>query len=127
VGGTPPSIPTNGDAEAAVLNLTAVSGTADTFLSVFPPDGTTGACPYGGSNPSPPSSTINVSAHTTQANRVFVPLGPATSGSPTLTTEVCVYNAVGTINFILDANGWFGSASAATGKQYQAIGPSRIC
>jgi hypothetical protein len=40
---------------------------------------------------------------------------------------VCVYNAVGSINIYVDANGWFGSATAPTGSQYQAIGPTRVC
>ena len=118
VGGTPPSIPSDGTAEAGVLNLTAVSGTSATLLSVFPTD-SNGNCP------SPTTSNINVNAFTNQANRVFVPLGPDTpAGHP---TDVCVFNSLGTINFLLDANGWFGSPTAATGTQFQAIGPSRVC
>jgi hypothetical protein len=41
-----------------------------------------------------------------------------------------VYNAVGTINVLVDANGWYGSATATaspTGYQYQALVPTRIC
>jgi hypothetical protein len=71
---------------------------------------------------------INVSAGGVLANRVMVPLGPSHSGGPS--TDVCVYNAAGTINVILDASGWFGSSttgSPPTGAQYQAIGPTRIC
>jgi hypothetical protein len=60
------------------------------------------------------------------ANRVMVPLGPASSGGSN-DTDICVYNSQGTINIVIDANGWFGSATAPTGKQFQAIGPSRIC
>jgi len=114
-------IPSDGSAEAAVLNLTAVSGTQATYLSVYPTS-SNGTC----STAVPQSSTLNVSAQTNQANRVIVPLGPATSGSPE-TTDVCVYNSLGTINFILDADGWFGTSSAAAGTQFQVIGPSRIC
>jgi hypothetical protein len=57
----------------------------------------------------------------------MVPLGPASSGGPT--TDVCVFNAQGEVDFILDASGWFGSAagSPAVGAQFQAIGPTRIC
>jgi len=125
VGGSPPSIPSNGNAGAAVLNLAAVSGTLPTYLSVFPTD-SSGNCPYGGANPAPPTANINVNASTNQANRVVVPLGPDHTGGPT--TDVCVYNSLGTINFVLDANGWFGSSSAPSqAKQFQPIGPSRIC
>ena len=124
VGTAPGSIPADGTAEAAVFNLTAVSGTAPTFLSVFPTDAS-GTCPFGGSKPAAPTSNINVLTGVIQANRVMVPLGPDAASGPT--TDVCVYNSNGSINFILDANGWFGSTTAATAAQYQAIGPSRIC
>ena len=122
VGGSPASIPTNGTAGAAVLNLTAVAGTQATWLSVFPTL-SNGTCPTS----SPASSTINVSAGGVLANRVMVPLGPSHSGGPD--TDVCVYNAAGTINVVLDAGGWFGSTTGSppTGAQFQAIGPTRIC
>jgi hypothetical protein len=105
-----------------VLNLTAVAGTQATWLSVFP---TQSNCTCLTSQPG--SSTINVSAGGVEANRVMVPLGPSRSGGPS--TDVCVYNAAGTINVVLDASGWFGSTTGSppTGAQYQAIGPTRIC
>jgi IPT/TIG domain len=122
VGGSPASIPSNGSAEAAVLNLTAVAGTQATWLSVFPTQ-SNGTC----LTSVPASSTINVLARGVLANRVMVPLGPSHSGGPS--TDVCVYNAAGTINVLLDASGWFGSTTGSppTGAQYQAIGPTRIC
>jgi hypothetical protein len=123
VGGSPPVVPTDGTAVGVVLNLTAVSGTAGTYLSVFPTN-SSGNCPYGSGNP-PPTANINVNAFTNQANRVFVPLGADSTGGPT--TDVCVYNSLGSINFILDANGWFGSSGAAVGKQFQPIVPTRVC
>ena len=112
------AIPANGSAAAAVLNLTGVTGTTSTFLSVYPPtpSGTCGT---------PQVSNLNISAGRVQANRVEVALGPATSGGPD--TSICVYNSVGSINVVLDVNGWFGSGSAAPGDQYQPIGPSRVC
>ncbi len=119
VRGAPASIPTNGTAQAAVLNLTAVDGTSGTYLSVYPPQAD-GSCAT-----SAGTSTINVSAKITEANRVMVSLGPSASGGPT--TDVCVYNAAGSIDFILDATGWFGSATAPLGTQFQAIGPTRVC
>lgn len=120
------AIPGDGTAGAAVLNLTGVAGSAATYLSVFPTN-STGGCTYSGTHP-PPVSTLNLPAGVVGANRVMVELGPASPGGPD--TSVCVYNAVGTINVILDANGWFGGASATStppGYQYQALAPTRIC
>jgi hypothetical protein len=116
-------IPSNGDAAAAVLNLTGVAGSALTYLSVFPTT-STGTCAFG-SSAAPTFSMLNLIPGVVEANRVMVGLGPSTPGGND--TSVCVYNAVGTINVILDANGWFGGSTAGAGDQYQAIGPSRIC
>jgi hypothetical protein len=54
-----------------------------------------------------------------------VALGPAAPGGAD--TSVCVYSAAGAIDIYVDANGWYGSVTAATGYQYQAIGPTRVC
>ena len=118
------TIPNTGAAAAAVLNLTAVAGTAATYLSVYPTS-SNGSCPVTTATGLPGVSTINMIPGAVEANRVMVELGPATTGGPD--TSVCVYNAAGTINAVLDANGWYGSASATAGYQYQAIAPSRIC
>jgi uncharacterized protein YvpB len=119
VGGAPASIPTDGTAQAAVLNLTAIDGSASTYLSVFPPQAN-GVCAASAS-----TSTINLLPRAIEANRVMVSLGPGTTGGPT--TDVCVYNSLGSIDFTLDATGWFGSATAPLGTQFQAIGPTRVC
>jgi len=111
-------------AAAAVLNLTAVAGTAATYLTVYPTS-SNGTCPTTTATGLPGVSTINMIPGAVEANRVMVELGPAATGGPD--TSVCVYNAAGSINAVLDANGWYGSASATTGFQYQAIAPSRIC
>ncbi len=74
VSGSPASIPTNGTAQSAVLNVTAINGTAPTFLSVFPPQAN-GACAT-----SAATSTINLLAGAIEANRVIVSLGPGASG-----------------------------------------------
>jgi len=116
-------IPGDGTAAAAVLNLTGIAGTTATYLSVFQTTAS-GGCAYDASHP-PPFSTLNLVGGAVQANRVMVQLGPASSGGAN--ASVCLYNAAGTINVIVDANGWFGSGAAAAGAQYQAIGPSRIC
>ena len=101
-------IPTDGTAGSVVVNLTGVAGSASTYLSLFPTD-SSGGCQYTGSH-APPFSTINLPAGAVQANRVMVELGPATTGGPD--TSLCVYNAAGTINVLIDANGWFGSSTA---------------
>jgi hypothetical protein len=116
-------IPSDGTAEAAVLNLTAVAGSQGTYLSVYPTN-PQGLCSTPSQVP-PPSSTLNVNAATNQANRVFAQLGPASSGGPD--TDVCVYNSQGTVDVILDANGWFGAGSAGAGTLFQVLGPTRIC
>ncbi len=119
VSGVQSDIPSAGTAQAAVLNLTAIDGTASTYLSVFPPQAD-GACAASAS-----TSTINLLPGAIEANRVMVSLGPGVTGGPS--TDVCVYNSMGSIDFALDATGWFGSASAPLGTQFQAIGPTRVC
>jgi titin len=109
------SIPTGGTAAAAVLNLTAVSGSAGTFLSVVPPNAED-QCP----SATPSFSNLNVNAANNLPNRVIVPLGPD--------QDVCVYNSLGTINFILDVNGWFGNGSESTpGALFYSTSPTRVC
>jgi hypothetical protein len=58
----------------------------------------------------------------------MVELGPTTSLGPD--DAICVYNAVGSINVLVDVNGWYGGATATAtpaGYQYQALAPTRIC
>jgi IPT/TIG domain len=117
------AIPGDGTAAAAVVNLTGVAGTAATYLSLSPTN-SNGQCPYSGST-APKFSTINLSAGLVAANRVMAALGPSTPGGHA--NSLCVYNAAGAINVIIDAGGWFGSTSAAGGSQYQGIQPTRIC
>lgn len=114
-------IPANGTAEAAVVNLTGVAGSASTYLSVFPTNSTGTCTPTG-------TSTINLLPGAVVANRVMVELGPSAPAGPA--DALCVFNAAGTINVLVDANGWFGSATATgspAGYQYQPLLPTRIC
>jgi hypothetical protein len=117
------SVPADGTAAGVVVNLTGVSGSALTFLSLSATT-STGQCPYSGSH-GPQFSNVSLSAGLVAANRVMVQLGPSTPGGPN--TSLCVFNAAGSINVVIDANGWFGSSTAAAGAQYQAIQPTRIC
>jgi hypothetical protein len=117
-------VPGDGTASSVVVNLTGVAGSSYTALTLFPP--VNGRCPYGVGTPSPTSSTINLTAGAVQANRAMVALGPATSGG--VNDAICVYNNLGVINVVLDANGWYGSSTAtAPGYQFQALPPTRIC
>jgi hypothetical protein len=116
-------IPTDGTEENAIVNLTALAGTSATYLSIVP--FTTSGCQFGGNKGAPSYSDINVGAGGVQANRVFVPLGPNLTP-----INVCVYNAAGKVNFIIDANGWFGGTGpppTPLGLQYVATSPTRIC
>ncbi len=117
-------VPGDGTASAVVVNLTGVAGSSFTALTLFPP--VNGRCPYGVGTSSPPASTINLTAGAVQANRAMVALGPATSGG--VNDAICVYNDLGVINVVIDANGWYGSMTAsAPGYQFQALPPTRIC
>jgi hypothetical protein len=117
------SVPADGSAAGVVVNLTGVAGSALTFLSLSATT-STGQCPYSGTHGSP-FSNVSLSAGLVAANRVMVQLGPSTTGGHT--TSLCVFNAAGSINVVIDVNGWFGSSTAAAGAQYQAIQPTRIC
>jgi IPT/TIG domain len=118
---TAAGIPADGTAEAAVVNLTGVAGSASTYLSLFPTDMNGHCIPTG-------TSTINLLPGAVAANRVMVTLGPTSLGGPA--DALCVFNAAGSIDVLVDANGWYGSATATaspTGYQYQALAPTRIC
>ncbi len=115
--------PGDGTAAAVVVNLTGVAGSSFTALTLFPP--VNGLCPYRAGTSAPRFSTINLSAGAVQANRAMVALGPGTSGGPN--DAICVYNALGVINVVIDANGWYGSSTATGGYQFQALPPTRIC
>ena len=108
-----PSIPSMG-AAAAVFNLTATGGTAPTFVSIAPALANH-TCPGG----QPAFSNVNPSAGIALPNRVISLLGP--------NEDVCIYNAVGSINFITDVNGWFGSGSAPAGALFYSVPPTRMC
>jgi len=110
-----PSLPADGTAEAAALNLTATQGSAGTFLSVTPSN-QADSCPSG-----PPGfSNLNVPGHTNLPNRVVVPLGPD--------QDICVYNSLGTIDFVVDVNGWFGNGQESpAGALFSAVPPVRVC
>jgi IPT/TIG domain len=114
-------VPADGSAGSAVVNITGVAGNASTYLSLFPTDASGHCNPTG-------TSTVNLLPGVVRANRVMVRLGPTGVGRPD--DALCVYNAAGTINVLIDVDGWYGSTTATAtppGYQYQALGPTRIC
>jgi hypothetical protein len=114
-GGSGPSIPSDGTAAAAVFNLTATQGTLATYLTAEPPN-SSDACPTG----APAASDLNIAAGVALPNRVMSPLGPQ--------HDVCVYNSLGSIDFIIDLDGWFGDGSeTTTGALFYSVTPTRIC
>ncbi|HYA00433.1 MAG TPA: C39 family peptidase [Candidatus Binatia bacterium] len=115
VAGGNTGVQTNGDAAAVALNLTAVAPSAATYLSVYPPDPVTRTC-----GTPPTISNLNVAPGVIQANRVISEVDPGTG-------SVCVHSALGSVNFILDVNGWFGDGADGGGFLFHPLGPSRIC
>lgn len=112
-----PSVPT-ADAGAAAFNLTATQASMSTFLAVAAPDMATDACP----TTAPAVSNVNPGAGEALPNRVISKLGPH--------QDVCIYNGVGSVDFIVDVNGWFGNGSETTsppGALFYALSPDRIC
>ncbi len=78
---------------AIVANLTGVAGTAPTFFTLYPSDAA-----------KPEASDLNPGARQVIANLAIS--GISTTPSTNL-GEVTLFNAVGTINAILDVAGWF--------------------
>jgi large repetitive protein len=106
-------VPSDGTAAAVVLNLTGVQGTSSTNLTVYPT--TAGSC-----GTPPHSSNLNIYAHTALPTRVIVPVDA--SGN------ICVFNALGSINLVIDVNGWFGTGGETTaGALFYPTAPVRIC
>jgi hypothetical protein len=106
-------VPTDGTAAAVVLSLTGTDVSSSTFLTVYPT--TAGSC-----GAPPHSSSLNIYAHTALGNRVIVPVDA--------NGDICVYNALGTIDIVMDINGWFGTGGETTaGALFYPVAPTRIC
>jgi phosphoesterase family protein len=91
---------------AVVLNVTATSTTAGSFLTVFP---------KGAARPN--ASNLNWTAGITIANLVEVPVG----GGGAIT----FYNAAGSTHVFADLEGYFSAPSGSAGGQV-ALAPARI-
>lgn len=98
-----------GGVRAALINITVVEPSADTYLSV-----------YNSFRSRPNASTINVARGQTRANIPIVEIGPGSS--------FAVFNANGTANVIIDVIGYFQEATYANGQHGKIIvlSPSRF-
>jgi hypothetical protein len=94
-------------ATAAVLNVTATGPTAPSFLTVWP----TGSA-------RPTASNLNFSPGETVPNLVEVALG--TNG------QVTVYNASGSVDVVVDLEGYVGPAVSTGTGLYNPLTPARI-
>lgn len=101
-GGSVPSTAT-----AVALNVTVTNTTAASFLTVYP---------TGGSNPV--ASSLNWTAGETIPNLVIVPVG--TNG------QVSFYNHSGSVDVIVDLEGYFGATNGTLAGSYVALTPARI-
>lgn len=91
-----------GGVGAVVVNLTAVSPTADTYLTVWP----TGA-------PLNTVSNLNLPAGDIRPNLVFAPVGAD--------GRVSIFNAAGATHVLADLVAWY-----PTGASYTPVNPTRV-
>ena len=91
------------DAGAVALNVTAISPTATSYLTIWP---------KGVSRPN--ASNLNLAAGRTVPNMVIVPIGD--DGS------ISIFNANGTTHLAVDVLGWFPSATTA----FSGLLPARL-
>jgi hypothetical protein len=102
-------------ASAVVLNVTAASPTAPSWLTVYP---------FGAVRPN--ASNLNFRAGQTVPNRVIVQLGK-NSQSVTPGGWISISNAYGSVHVIVDVAGWFTDGSPGpSGTSFVGITPTRI-
>lgn len=97
---------------AALLNVTVTDASTSSYLTVFPQGSAT-----------PLASNLNWAAGNTVANRVLVPVNPSTG-------EITVYNQSGTVDVVVDVNGYFSNGSSASvssdASLFQSVPPTRV-
>jgi len=99
-------VPASG-VSAVVMNLTAVSPTAGTYVTAWP-----------AGQARPLASNVNVVAGQTAPNLVTVAVGAG--------GKVNLYNLAGAVHLVADVAGWFGDGTEAGGARFHAFSPSRI-
>jgi Cysteine-rich secretory protein family len=93
---------------AVVLNLTVTGSTGAGYITAWPSGATR-----------PSASNLNFVAGQTVANRAVIKLSPD--------GKVDFYNAQGTVQLIVDVNGWFTDSSASgTGSSFSPMAPVRV-
>lgn len=102
-------VPATGVA-AAVLNVTVTDVSSAGYLTVFPQ-----------ANSRPVASNLNWVTGDTVANRVVVPVNPATG-------QVTLYNFAGTTDVVVDVDGYFtaGTSAPANAGLFTTINPVRL-
>jgi alpha-tubulin suppressor-like RCC1 family protein len=91
-------------ATAVILNVTGVTPTAHTFVTVFP-----------GGTTRPNASSLNLVPNDTRPNQVTVALGA--------NRTVSLYNNAGNVHLVADLAGYYGTAG---GAKYTALPPYRV-
>ncbi|HEY6538454.1 MAG TPA: hypothetical protein VI138_05365 [Candidatus Dormibacteraeota bacterium] len=96
-----------GDATAVAVNVTATDTTAPSYLTVYP-----------AGESIPTSSNLNWNPGQTVANLVIVPLG----GGGALS----FYNSGGSVDLVVDLQGYFAASAGAGPGEYLPLSPARI-
>jgi uncharacterized delta-60 repeat protein len=99
-------VPASG-VSAVVMNLTAISPTAGTFVTAWP-----------AGQARPLASNLNVVAGQTAPNLVVVAVGAG--------GKVSLYNFAGAVHLVADVAGWYGDGTEAGGDRFHAFSPGRI-
>lgn len=99
-------------ATAVVLNVTAVEGTAGTFLTLFPAGGGL-----------PTVSNLNAAGGEIIPNLVTVRLG-SSGGKP---GYVSIHNARGSIDVVADVEGYYTATTGTSGEYHALPSPLRVC
>ena len=92
---------------AVVMNLTAVSPTAGTFVTAWP-----------AGQARPLASNLNVVAGQTAPNLVVVAVGAG--------GKVSLFNLAGAVHLVADVAGWYGDGTEAGGDRFHAFSPNRL-
>lgn len=99
-------VPASG-VHAVVLNVTGVRPTSSTWLSAFP-----------GGTTRPASSNLNLATGQVRANQVVV--APGADGT------VSLFNATGSVDLVVDVQGFYASASGPDGDGFNGVTPVRL-
>ena len=91
--GSVPGVTSGTTAVAVIANLTAIAPTSATYLTMYPANVT-----------HPLASDINLSAGEVLPNLTVVQLDPVTGADQ---GDVDLFNAAGSVNAIVDIEGWF--------------------